>query len=61
VAFIFGVCQSIVTALQVVGIDVPNDVVFMLPFLAVMVALVLFARRSYLPSALGKAYRRGGG
>jgi ABC-type uncharacterized transport system permease subunit len=57
-AFIFGLCASIATALQQVGVNVPKDVVFMLPFVAVMVALVVFARRSYLPSALAQPYRR---
>jgi general nucleoside transport system permease protein len=58
IAFIFGVCVSIVTALQRVHINVPRDVVFMLPFIVVMVALVILARRSYLPSALALPYRR---
>lgn len=57
-AIIFGVCLSIATALQLVGIEVPTDVVYMLPFIAVMVALVAFARRAYLPAALARPYRR---
>lgn len=57
-AFIFGLCLSISTALQVLGVDMPVDVVFMLPFLAVMVALVAFSRRAYLPAALCVPYRR---
>ena len=59
-AFIFGVCLSITTALQIIGIDVPFDVVLMLPFVAVMAALVAFARRAYLPAALATPYRRDG-
>ena len=59
-AFIFGVCLSITTALQIIGIDVPFDVVLMLPFVAVMVALVVFARRAYLPAALATPYRHDG-
>ncbi len=59
-AFLFGACVSMATALQLVGVDVPTDAVFMLPFLAVMTALVAFARRSYLPAALGVPYRREG-
>ncbi len=39
--------------------NIPTDVVYMLPFLAVMAALVLFARRAYLPAALGVPYGRG--
>jgi simple sugar transport system permease protein len=31
----------------------------MLPFIAIIVALVLFARRSYLPPALAVPYVRG--
>ena len=44
-AVLFGVCLSLTTALQVAGINIPTDVVQMLPFAAVMVMLVLFARR----------------
>ncbi|MCX8031818.1 MAG: ABC transporter permease [Thermoleophilia bacterium] len=57
-AFLFGLCVSLATALQLVGVEVPTDAVYMIPFLAVMVALVAFARRSYLPSALCVPYRR---
>jgi general nucleoside transport system permease protein len=58
-ALLFGASLSVGTALQLVGLDVPTDVVFMLPFIVVMIALVAFARRSYLPAALGLPYRRG--
>lgn len=58
-ALLFGAARSVATALQLVGVSVPTDVVFMLPFVAVMIALVAFARRSYLPAALGLPYRRG--
>lgn len=58
-ALLFGMSVSLSTALQLVGVDVSQDVVNMLPFVAVMAALVLFARRSYLPAALGAPYERG--
>ncbi len=58
-SLLFGVALSIATALQLVGINVSTDVVQMLPFLAVMVALVLFARQSYLPAALAMPFVRG--
>jgi simple sugar transport system permease protein len=45
----------------VAGIDVPTDVVQMLPFAAVMLVLVLLGRRASLPAALGRPYVRGGG
>ena len=58
-SFIFGISLSLSDALQIAGIDISTDVVFMLPFVAVIVVLVLFGRRSYLPAALGLPYVRG--
>jgi simple sugar transport system permease protein len=58
-AFLFGISLSIATALQLAGINISTDLVNMLPFIAIMVALVLFARRSYLPPALAIPYVRG--
>ena len=58
-AMIFGGCLSMTTAAQVAGINVPIDVIQMLPFLAVMAMLVLFGRRASLPAALGIPYERG--
>lgn len=58
-AFIFGVAVSISTALQIVGVSVSIDLINMLPFVAVMVALILFARQSVLPAALATPYKRG--
>lgn len=58
-ALLFGACLSITTALQVAGVDVPTDVIQMLPFAAVLLALVLFGRGASLPAALGTHYVRG--
>ncbi|MGK9170202.1 ABC transporter permease [Inquilinus limosus] len=58
-ALLFGACLSMTTALQVAGVDVPTDVIQMLPFAAVMAVLVLFGRRASLPAALGLPYVRG--
>jgi general nucleoside transport system permease protein len=58
-AFLFGISLSIATALQLAGINISTDVVNLLPFIAIMLALVLFARRSYLPPALALPYVRG--
>ncbi|TPL64966.1 ABC transporter permease [Mesorhizobium sp. B2-3-15] len=58
-ALLFGVCLSLTTAMQVAGINIPTDVIQMLPFLAVMIMLVLFGRRTSLPAALGIPYERG--
>jgi len=58
-ALLFGACLSLTTALQVGGVNVPTDVIQMLPFAAVMIVLVIFGRRASLPAALGQAYERG--
>src|SRR5262245_42017548 len=58
-AALFGISLALTTALQVAGVNVPTDVVQMLPFAMVMVVLVIFARHSVLPPALGLPYVRG--
>jgi ABC-type uncharacterized transport system permease subunit len=58
-AVLFGVSLAMTTALQVAGVNVPTDVVQMLPFAMVMLVLVIFARHSVLPPALGLPYVRG--
>ncbi len=58
-ALLFGACLSMTTALQVAGVNVPTDVIQMLPFGMVMLALVVFGRQAGLPTALGLPYLRG--
>jgi simple sugar transport system permease protein len=58
-SFLFGISLSISDALQIAGVDISTDVVFMLPFLTVILVLLLFVRRAYLPAALGLPYERG--
>ena len=58
-AVLFGVSLAMTTSLQVAGINIPTDVVQMLPFAMVMLVLVIFARHSVLPPALGLPYVRG--
>jgi general nucleoside transport system permease protein len=58
-ALLFGMSLSLATWLQLEGIDISTDVVNMLPFVSVILALILFARRSYLPPALAIPYVRG--
>jgi len=41
-------------------IEIDSDVINMLPYIAIMAALVLFARGNYLPPALCLPYVRGG-
>ncbi len=58
-AALFGVSLAMTTALQVAGLNIPTDVVQMLPFAMVIVVLIIFARHSYLPAALCLPYVRG--
>lgn len=58
-AFLFGCSLSLTTALQVAGVNIPTDVIQMLPFALVILVLILFGRNSYLPPALAQPYRRG--
>jgi len=58
-SLLFGISLSITTALQLAGIEISTDLINMLPFIAIMVALIIFGRRSYLPPALALPYVRG--
>lgn len=58
-AVLFGLCLALTTAMQVAGINMPTDVIQMLPFIAVMTMLILFGRKASLPAALGLPYQRG--
>jgi ABC-type uncharacterized transport system permease subunit len=58
-SLIYGLSVSISTSLPLAGITISSDVIHMLPFLAIILALILFARRAYLPPALALPYVRG--
>ena len=58
-SFLFGIVLSLSDSLQLAGINISTDVVNMLPFAAIIIALIVFARRSYLPPALALPYVRG--
>ena len=58
-SFLFGISLSIATALQIANINISTDVINALPFAAIIVALVLFARSAYLPPGLCVPYVRG--
>jgi simple sugar transport system permease protein len=58
-SFLFGIALSLSDSLQIAGINISVDLVNMIPFAAIIVALIVFARRSYLPPALALPYVRG--
>ena len=58
-SFLFGMSLSLADWAQVANINISTDLVFMLPFLLVLLVLVVFGRRAYLPAALAVPYVRG--
>lgn len=58
-SFVYGLSIAVATALQLTSINMPTDVVQMLPFIVVMVTLLIFGRAALLPPALGIPYIRG--
>lgn len=58
-SLIYGLTVAVGTALQLTTLNVPADVVKMLPFIVVMITLILFSRRTVVPPALATPYTRG--
>jgi general nucleoside transport system permease protein len=58
-SFLFGVSLALGDSLQIAGIHISTDLINILPFIAIIVALIVFGRRSYLPPALALPYVRG--
>src|SRR5439155_4178289 len=58
-SFLFGISLSVNDELQLVGVNLSPEVLHMLPFALIIAALMLFARRAYLPPALALPYVRG--
>ncbi len=58
-SLMFGIALSLSGLLQIAGINLSPEVVHMLPFAGIIAALMLFARRAYLPPALALPYVRG--
>ena len=56
---LFGFALALTSALQVAGIKISPDFILMTPYLVVIIALLLFARSTNLPSALCVPYKRG--
>lgn len=59
ISLAYGLLVAAGTASQLIGVHLPNDVIRMVPFAAVLVALALFGKRQTLPPALATPYRRG--
>lgn len=59
ISLIYGLFVAMGTVLQLTTLNIPNDVVTMMPFIAVMIVLTFFSRKSALPAALATPYVRG--
>ena len=59
VALIYGLSVASGTVLQLTALNVPTDLISMLPYLVVMAMLLVFARSVYIPPALAAPYTRG--
>lgn len=59
ISFVYGLFVATGTALQLTAISLPNDVITMAPFVAVMLVLAFSRKGSALPPALATPYVRG--
>ncbi len=58
-SLLFGLSVSLGTVLQLTSLNIPTDVIGMLPYVVVMAVLVIFARSVYISPALAAPYTRG--
>jgi simple sugar transport system permease protein len=58
-ALLFGLLKSIGIGLQLAGIGIRSELLGMLPYLGIVLALVLIAGKIALPASLGTPYERG--
>ena len=56
---IFGVAEAIALRLQVRGLDIPYEFLFMLPYVLTIIALAGLVGRAEYPKALALPYKRG--
>ncbi|TAM71173.1 MAG: ABC transporter permease [Microbacteriaceae bacterium] len=58
-SLLFGLSVSVGTVLQLTSLNIPTDIIGMLPYVVVMVVLMIFARSVYISPALAAPYTRG--
>jgi ABC-type uncharacterized transport system permease subunit len=59
-ALLFSLVNALQLRLQVQGVNIPSDLMVMMPYILTIIALVLTVQRVRSPSALTKAFERGG-
>jgi ABC-type uncharacterized transport system permease subunit len=59
-ALLFSLVNALQLRLQVEGVNIPSDLMVMMPYILTIIALVLTVQRVRSPSALTKPFERGG-
>ncbi|MFC5500742.1 ABC transporter permease [Lysinimonas soli] len=59
VSLLYGVTVAVGTVLQLTSLNIPTDIITMLPYIVVMIVLLIFARSVYISPVLGAPYTRG--
>ena len=59
-ALLFSMVNALQLRLQIAGVGIPSDLMVMMPYILTIIALVLTMQRVRSPSALTKAFERGG-
>ncbi len=57
-SLIFGITDAFQLRLQAVGVEIPYQFMLMLPYLLTIIVMVITARKSHTPDALGLNYER---
>lgn len=57
-AILFGVLRGLGTGLQLANVSVRSEIVQLLPYLGIVIALIIVGRKVSLPSGLGQGYVR---
>ncbi len=57
-AIIFAGVEVLVYALQTMGVEIPYQILLMIPFIVTLIILIYTSRRAEMPGALGKPYDR---
>lgn len=57
-SLLFGTTDALQLRLQAVGVDVPYQLLTMLPYVLTILVMIVTAKRSHSPAALGEDYKR---
>lgn len=58
-AILFGMLNALGDSLQIIGVGVRTEFIGMFPYIGIMIAMIILARRTTMPASLGIPYARG--